>query len=284
MMIALGGMIMAAQKQTKTQDSILDQLDEINDALDEKETKEKIKDKQAPVQKEKNKRYLKFLLFAGLGVCFGLCANAFFTNHNLFGTNFSNGPKEEREYTDEEATAIYDKLTAHTYQYGGSAFTSQSTLSSFQKAGWVIQSEDVMPVELEPGAEYKCKLVKGSDVIDWAYITNNSKINYTTAEVPLDEIDITDTANSIVCPYGLRIGMSEANVIQTFADNRLPYSYLHDSHSDEYSSYVSRYTGELPYLYASMYINVNTDTGMVDYISFTSSTGSNDVFNVIIYD
>ena len=275
---------MATQKQTKTQDSILDHLDEIDDALDEKETKGKITEKKASVQKEKNKRYLKFLLFAGLGVCVGLSANVFFTNHNPFETTFSNGPKEEREYTDEEATAIYDKLTAHAYQYGGSSFTSQSTLDSFQKDGWIIQSENVMPVELEPGAEYKCKLVKGSYVIDWVYITNNSKINYTTAKVPLDEIDITDTAKSIVCPYGMKIGMSEADVIQTFKNSSLPYTYIHESHSNEYSCYVSRDTSELPYLHASMYINVDTDTDMVDYISFASSTGSNDVFNLIIYD
>ena len=36
---------MATQKQTKTQDSILDHLDEIDDALDEKETKGKITEK-----------------------------------------------------------------------------------------------------------------------------------------------------------------------------------------------------------------------------------------------
>ena len=55
---------MATQKQAETHDSILDRLDEIDDALDEKETKEKIKEKPAPTQKEKNQRYLKYLLFA----------------------------------------------------------------------------------------------------------------------------------------------------------------------------------------------------------------------------
>jgi len=274
---------MATQKQAETHDSILDRLDEIDDALDEKETKEKIKEKPAPTQKEKNQRYLKFLLFAGLGVCVGLSANAIFANRNVFDSSTSNGPKEQRDYTDEEAAAIYDTLSTHAYTYGGSSFTSKSTLASFQKDGWVIQADDVMPVELEPGAEFKCKLVKGSYVIQEASITNNSKINYTTADVPLDQMEISDTTQSVVGPYEIQIGMSKEEVAQIFKDNNLPYEYTKYSYSSNYSSYVSRYTTGLPYLHANIYVDIDSKTDTADYISYSCSTGISGTYDLTIY-
>lgn len=260
---------MAAQNQAeeKKQDPILDQLDEIDDSLDKKEEaqkKQKIK-KNEP----KKKDYWKLILLAVLGTSLGLGINAAFTSHISLmpSTDTSNGPTKQREVSDEEAKAIYDRISNYQYEIAGNDYTAKSTLSAYVNNGWLVKSDEVMPAQLQPGEKFECELIKGTYIIEEVQIDNNSKVDYQTDNVPMDSIRINDNSLIVTGPYGFKRGMSEDDLKKLIQNNDLPYTYDKYTYSSYYNCYVYNYDAETGHS-GSAGINIVVRDGTVYSVSY----------------
>lgn len=270
---------MAAQQHAQPQDDdLLEHLDEINKEIADKEIK--LEQTEIHPQKPKKtepigKKIVTYAIFASVGICLGLGVRALF--QAPVDTNQTITIQQQTTISEQRETEILDQSLTQSYFIDGGEYSVYSTLSDFEKNGWVIDTTDSTPTStLAVDQTVEMSLMKGDLKLDTFAVINNTEESIPLEQGTIDHIYIFDENAKPVGIYGVTPDMSVDEIVKIFKDNNLPYEIRKNGTYTYYEFYV--YGAYSNGQHGSVSIEFGTEGNKVNSMYFTQYIGSDNLF------
>ena len=264
---------MAAQNQSQqeNEDSILEQLDEVNEELNQKEEEKKARQEQKVLPKsDHKKKYITYAVLAALGITLGLGIHTIVADRLTSSYSYSGYSteviKKQPDYDESTAVQLYRTAQKGQYTFNGESYDLNSTIATFEKNGWKIDSSETVTQTLVPDQKAEYTMTKGDYRIYKIGVTNDTKQDISLENAALEQVYCFDDSIQASGPFGFKSGMSEDEVKKVFADNNIPYSI---SKYSETTSYDSELHGtDENGIYVALDINISVYQGQASSFDY----------------